>query len=545
MADFTQFQALFGDIHNHCGISYAHGTLQDALENAALRLDFTSVTGHAAWPDMPVDDERVAHIVDFHVKGFARLQEGWDSYQEEIAAFENQRGLIVFPGYEIHSNDHGDYTVMGYRHELPLLTADTPMELQRVLSESIPPTDIDSAGRVLPGTLTFPHHIGYRIGARGGNWESFTEELSPIVEIASMHGLAEADRTDHPFLHSMGPLQHRGTMWEGLEQGHRFGVLGNTDHHSAHPGSYGHGITGIWATDRSRAAVWEALYARRTWANTGDSVSLWHSVNDVPLGGEVSREDRYRHWIEIDSPSAIDYVELVDSGGRTMVWWRPPQPSESRQAPTPQHVHETAGTDTPGNAATDAHAPGPHPPDTEAIVHIDLGWGERGKRYDWDGTVEVSGSELQDVVPRFRGQEVVSPLDASDNQVPLHNASWSRSSDHSVAFQCTTWGNMTNTTPSTQGFDLRVSDASNARIRFRTGDIDREYAVADLIRGSESGNLGPIDSPAFRLSADSRPACTWSITWDEDHPRPGNRWYYVRVRLKNGHWSISSPVFVG
>ena len=521
MSDSTQFQPLFGDIHNHCGISYAHGTLQDALENAALRLDFVSVTGHAAWPDMPVDDERVAHIVDFHVKGFAKLAEGWDRYQEEIAAFEGERGLVVFPGYEIHSNNHGDYTVVGYRHQLPLVTAETPWELQRALNNRIPRTNIENSGRMLPGALTFPHHIGYRVGARGGNWESFTEALSPVVEITSMHGLAEADRTDRPFLHSMGPLQHRGTMWEGLEQGHRFGVLGNTDHHSAHPGSYGHGVTGIWAADRTRDAVWEALYARRTWANTGDSVRLWHSVNEVPLGGEVPATDRYQHRIEVDSPSAIDYVELVNSDGRAMLWWQPPE------------RHETTGADD-----TDSRRP-------EAIVHVDLGWGERGKRYDWDGRVEVSGSDVQEVIPRFRGQEVVSPLDASENQVPMQNASWSRPTDQSVAFRCTTWGNMTNTTPSTQGFDLRLSDAHRGRLRLRAEGVDREYAVSDLIRGSESGNLGPIDSPAFRLSADSRTACTWLITWNEERPRAGNRWYYVRARLKNGHWSISSPVFVG
>ena len=42
----------YGDIHNHCGISYGHRNLETALENARLQLDFVSITGHALWPDM-------------------------------------------------------------------------------------------------------------------------------------------------------------------------------------------------------------------------------------------------------------------------------------------------------------------------------------------------------------------------------------------------------------------------------------------------------------------------------------------------------------
>ena len=34
MNSYTDLKLLFGDIHNHCGISYAHGSLEDALNNA-------------------------------------------------------------------------------------------------------------------------------------------------------------------------------------------------------------------------------------------------------------------------------------------------------------------------------------------------------------------------------------------------------------------------------------------------------------------------------------------------------------------------------
>ncbi|MEN8716436.1 MAG: hypothetical protein ABF384_16095, partial [Verrucomicrobiales bacterium] len=55
MADnpFQNLRPLYGDMHNHCGISYGHGSLEDAISNAEEQLDFVSITGHAHWPDMP------------------------------------------------------------------------------------------------------------------------------------------------------------------------------------------------------------------------------------------------------------------------------------------------------------------------------------------------------------------------------------------------------------------------------------------------------------------------------------------------------------
>lgn len=522
MIDRIPYQARFGDLHNHCGISYGHGTLDDAMENAALRLDFASITGHAAWPDMPRDRPEVAHIVDFHEKGFARLASGWEDYQRRIAAFEADRDILLFPGYEIHSSAHGDYTIVGYRHELPLVFGDTPMELRRRLEAAIGPVLRDGATGPIPGVIAFPHHIGYRVGARGGNWESFAEDLSPVVEITSMHGLAEQDHTDRPFLHSMGPLQHHGTMLAGLEAGHHFGVLGNTDHHSAHPGSYGHGVTGVWTHDGSRAAIWDALYARRTWANTGDAVTLWHAVDGVAMGGTVAAIDDgdrgHRHEIYVDAGAAIDYVELVDDGGRRMVWWQSPEPPSEGG---------------------------------EAMIHLELGWGERGKRFDWDGTVRVEGARVASIVPRFRGQEVVSPLDASDNQVPLQSARWEALDQRGVAFHCSTWGNMTNTTPSTQGLGLQVVADGGRPLAEATVAVDAagwrgRFRLGDLIAGARSANLGAIDSPAIRVSADPATRYRWTLTWTDD--RGGSvappRWYWTRVRLRNGHWSISSPIRV-
>jgi len=500
--------AVFGDLHNHCAISYAHGDLDDALANAALRLDFVSITGHADWPDMDADDPRIAHIVDFHKKGFAKLEAGWEAYLSRIAEFEGRSSLVTYPGYEIHSNEHGDYTIVGREHDLPMRLADSPDELRAAFRQAYGPP---SGGTASPPVMLFPHHIGYRRGARGVNWASFREDFSPVVEIYSMHGLADSDHSDKPSLHSMGPWQHYGTMEHGLDLGKRFGVIGNTDHHSGHPGSYGHGLTGAWSASRDRNAIWEALYSRRTWAMTGDAARLWYTVAGVPMGEEAALHDLKSRGseaaveIELDATAAIDYVEFLANGRRIGLWWEEP-------------------------AA---------PPPSEAIVELELGWGERGKQAEWTVAIDVEGGDILEVIPRFRGPEVVSPLDADGGSVPTRNTVLDASGG-SIRFTTSTWGNMTNSTPSTQGIALRLSSPERCRLNVEMNGRRESAQVSELLKGSRSGNLGPIDSPAYRLSAVAPAMYRRSIRWELPNIEDG--WVAVKARLKNGHWVIGSPI---
>ena len=105
-----------------------------------------------------------------------------------------------------------------------------------------------------------------------------------------MHGCSEGSENTRPFLHVMGASDYNSTMSYGLSQKHLFGVVGSTDHHSGHPGSYGHGRTAVWADRKTREAIWQALCQRRTYALTGDRISLQNSLNDQIMR-EVLSED--------------------------------------------------------------------------------------------------------------------------------------------------------------------------------------------------------------------------------------------------------------
>jgi len=154
---FSLRKLYFGDIHNHCGISYGHGPLADALSNAALQLDFVSVTGHAAWPDM---DEGVIppEVVDYHLEGFARLRDNAAEYVRAIDAANRPNVFVTIAGYELHSFRYGDYTVLSRDSTAPMVL---PPDGDAML-DFIRGTDA-----VRDGLILMPHHIGYQTGFRG------------------------------------------------------------------------------------------------------------------------------------------------------------------------------------------------------------------------------------------------------------------------------------------------------------------------------------------------------------------------------------------
>lgn len=492
----------YGDIHNHCDISYGHGSLEQALRRAKRQLDFVSVTGHAYWPDMPVDDPRVAHIVDFHVKGFAKLEKCWPVHFDLLAKADEPGVFTVFPGYEMHSFAHGDYTIV-YRdlERRAMIKADTPGELHGRLRSELG----DAA-------FAFPHHIGYRLGARGINWSSFNEELSPVLELISMHGCSETSVMDRPFLHSMGPSDGQSTVRHGLNLGLKFGFLGNTDHHSGYPGSYGHGRSAVYAPENTRLSLWDSIRLRRTNALTGDSSHLFAAIGDAYQGGTVAPQSKPVLELEAVAGSFIDYIDVIRNGD--LVSRITPELSRSP-------VDDAAGS-------------------LETLLVLELGWGARGKFHDWQGSVELHGGEILAVEPRLRGSEIVSPLegggDANDeNRVTLDG--------NRISFAIRSIANPNNTTVATQAIAARIRIGADARFTLSLDGQTFEVSAARLLMGALSGNLGPIDSPAFRLHPLPMPyQWQWRGTIPLE-PLVKGDWLYVRMRQSNGQWNWASPIF--
>ncbi len=556
--------AYYGDLHNHCGISYGHGSLEEAFRNAREQLDFCSVTGHALWPDMPEPDEAIQYIVDFHEAGFARLRERWPEVQRVTEAYHRDGEFVTFLSFEMHSCADGDYTVLYDGARGDILEVDGLADLRARLR------DLRRRG---VSAIAFPHHIAYRRGQRGVNWATFDEAFSPVVEIISMHGCSEADEGTRPFLHVMGPSDHESTMQYGLSLGHCFGVIGSTDHHSAHPGSYGHGRTGLWARAKTRPAIWEALRARRTYALTGDRIELQFAVNGHPMGARIAPAARHqngafegvaaRHQngasvgvaarrqiaFRVLGGAPIDCVDVVKNGQLLRRFSR-------------CDVEETRFFPKNLVSVGDSNL-------LRTKLYLEVGWGERGVRADWEVQFGISDGRILAVEPRFRGPEVVAPTDLADCSSPATEGEphlrerapvshWEPDGSLGVRFRTVTFGNPNNATPATQGLCLDVEMPPGAEVRSVINGRRVDVPLAWLLEGARAGRLGKIASPAYRFHRAPR---RWEFDWEgafEDVApsewrlcRSGGAQeagsadvYYLRVRQVNDQWAWSSPIWV-
>ncbi len=487
-------KAFYGDIHSHCGASYGHGSLADALYNAQLQLDFCSVTGHSSWPDMRTM-AMPEPVMAYHEEGFAKLAAGWLNFVSAHTNASVPGRFIAFPSYESHSFEAGDYVI--YHHQAPeqMIIPDGFSRLQGLAR--------DAGGEI----MIVPHHIGYARGYRGINWDLFDGNTSPLVEIISMHGCNESDEGPFPALHTMGPRTRGQTMQAGLEAGRIFGVTGSTDHHSAHPGSYGWGLTGVWAESLTMDALWNAFLARRTWAMSGDRIRMSFDINGSPMGSTINDEDVHElHW-SVMGEAPLDYLEVVKN-------------NRVVQRSFPEQLQKRTLN--------------------KGRLLIEMGWGEKGVRQDWDVCITVDGGSLSAITPKFRGVDIIDPLDENARGYRL-SVVHERNSE-SFAFKTITWGNPTSSTTATQGCGLEITHDGDGMLLVDVNGASHAFPLSDLANGSVSFHLGGFLSAAVRISRFVQPAEYTIIGGMRDEGVDST--YYLRTRQRNGHWAWTSPIYI-
>lgn len=292
------YRILYGDIHNHNALGYGVGSMERSIDVARTHLDFFAFTGHSSWHDMvPMEGGREAHWQ----KGFERLQAGWPDVQRLIADANRDGEFAAFLGFEWHSSHFGDQCVVFPDDHQPICRAQDIQELRRFCGAK--------------GALMIPHHLAYPSGVRGVNWEVFDPCCTPVVEIFSEHGNSEDDRGPFPFFnHSMGGRVTANTVRAALARGLEFGFVASSDSHSGFPGAYGEGLMAALCTDLSRAAILDAINARRTYALTGDRIAVELDVDGAPMGARIDCGRQVQMRYAVEGRDELDGVEVVQDG---------------------------------------------------------------------------------------------------------------------------------------------------------------------------------------------------------------------------------------
>ena len=202
--------------------------------------------------------------------------------------------------------------------------------------------------------LTVPHHPAAHPEHAGGGWTMHWRQCDPefdrLVEVFSCYGSSEYPGNPRPIPGKCGPTE--SFVRSAIAQGVRLGIIAGTDNHEGRPGQadggWGDspgGMIGVWATELTRDAIFEALYNRRCYGVSNMArIILDVRLNGAPMGSELDLEPGAPRQISIraQGTTAIADIQIIKNGRA----WRAYRSSGSRFECTQTDDEPPAQTDS-------------------------------------------------------------------------------------------------------------------------------------------------------------------------------------------------------
>jgi hypothetical protein len=283
----------YGDLHMHSAASDATGAPDEVLARAWVRgyqfaalTDHDNIVGKRQFPSM---QEEIAWLSDF---------------------FDSRSGFTVLHAYEWTSPP----LPKGFGHR-NVYFRDRPQAgwcaFRGACSDSKKLFAELRAGQA----IAVAHHTTWT----GTDWDAADERIQRLVEIVSVHGLAERPGKQ--------PIVSRGKragmyLIDGLARGLKFGFVGGSDAHGLlwHHGlgrkrdPWACGLTGLVAKAGNRAALFDAMFARRSIATSGLRLQVFITADDLPMGAQGPVGAQVRLRFGASGASGTRLLELLRDG---------------------------------------------------------------------------------------------------------------------------------------------------------------------------------------------------------------------------------------
>jgi hypothetical protein len=274
-----RWRVYFGDLHSHTILSDAKTGLPEELYwlfRDRAGLDFAAVTDHAEMGQLQRHEfaENVLVAQRFTTARFVGL---W--------------------GFEWTADPR-------FGHRIVLLPGDSSAPLSFGDPSG---NDVEKLYAYLrnEGGVTSTHHTGQALWGRWNPAAPHDVAAEPNFELSSWHGRFEFYGNPHE-----GRRQVPGHQYQdALRAGHRVGVLGSSDAHFMNVGEGG--LTAVLADRLDRAAIFDALRHRRTYATSGPRILLDVTANGAPVGSEIASDSGVVLAVRVEGTAPIDRVEIV------------------------------------------------------------------------------------------------------------------------------------------------------------------------------------------------------------------------------------------
>ena len=425
---------------------------------------------------------REAAFLDFsghQGNDFQITQSIWSEIKKQANSQNDPGKFVAFVGYEWSGNTPvgGDHNVYFPGEDGPLHRSSRVLvpEETDVETDCLHVSDLYTALNGIEA-LVIPH-----VGGRYANLRWHHPGFEPLIEVYSEWG------------------EFEWFLREALERGYRVGFTAGSDDHKGRPGAaypgsgsfgvYG-GLTCVYASELTRAGIWEALKSRRCYGTTGPRILLRMSVDGHPMGAAIKSSEPPEIQVSVCGTAAVERVDLFR--GSELI----------SSYPDLQTVKRSQDT-------------------------IRVSWSgqrirARNRLVRWDGGISLEGGKIIKALGYAfdSAAEGIQQLDERE----------------------VTWRSVT--TGAADGVILQLDAPQSALLRFDTAVVKKTLVLNEIETEPVRQDAKGID---VSVTFERLPLCSdreVSFTFRESELGPGCHPYWVRVLQSDGAKAWASPVYV-